>query len=62
MWTTDLTGYEAFEIDTRTDDMAQMGFPIKHYDAPLPCQCCSNHPSNGGNGVCNCTLGLPEIR
>ena len=29
---------------------------------PLSCQNCSNHPSNGGSGICHCTLGLPEIR
>ena len=24
-----------------------------------PCRTCGNHPMNGGNGFCNCTLGLP---
>ena len=24
---------------------------------PEPCKSCSNHPSNGGNGMCNCILG-----
>ena len=24
---------------------------------PPACKNCSNHPSNGGNGVCFCTLG-----
>ena len=24
---------------------------------PPACQNCPNHPSNGGNGNCNCTLG-----
>ena len=28
---------------------------------PDPCKNCSNHPSNGGSGICNCTLGLPKI-
>jgi hypothetical protein len=23
---------------------------------PYPCRTCLNHPSNGGNGICNCTL------
>lgn len=23
---------------------------------PIPCRGCSNHPSNGGSGICNCTL------
>lgn len=29
---------------------------------PTPCRYCSNHPSNGGSGVCHCTLGAMEIR
>ena len=24
---------------------------------PEPCRKCSNHPKNGGTGICNCTLG-----
>lgn len=24
---------------------------------PPACRHCSNHPSNGGSGICNCTLG-----
>lgn len=28
---------------------------------PEPCKKCSNHPSNGGSGICQCTLGLPTI-
>lgn len=28
---------------------------------PTPCIGCSNHPSNGGNGICNCILGLQTI-
>ena len=23
---------------------------------PYPCRTCSNHPSNGGSGICNCVL------
>ena len=23
---------------------------------PSACRTCPNHPSNGGNGICNCTL------
>lgn len=26
-----------------------------------PCKTCSNHPSNGGSGICSCILALPEI-
>ena len=28
---------------------------------PEACRNCSNHPSNGGSGICNCTLGQPKI-
>ena len=28
---------------------------------PEPCRNCSNHPSNGGSGICLCTLGLPKV-
>lgn len=26
-----------------------------------PCSNCLNHPSNGGSGICNCTLGGANI-
>ena len=28
-----------------------------HNFIPEPCRNCTNHPSNGGDGMCNCTLG-----
>ena len=28
---------------------------------PPSCRRCSNHPINGGSGVCWCVLGIPEI-
>lgn len=28
---------------------------------PPACKNCSNHPSNGGTGICNCILGTPQI-
>lgn len=31
------------------------------YEIPVPCRVCQNHPSNGGSGICHCTLGLPTI-
>ena len=30
-------------------------------ETPEACKNCPNHPSNGGSGICNCTLGLPKI-
>lgn len=28
---------------------------------PEACRSCSNHPSNGGSGMCHCTLGSPGV-
>ena len=28
-------------------------------DIPEPCKRCPNHPSNGGSGICLCTIGTP---
>ena len=28
---------------------------------PYACKTCPTHPSNGGDGICHCILGLPEI-
>ena len=30
-------------------------------DVPDPCKTCSNNPSNGGSGMCNCILGGSKI-
>ena len=35
---------------------------IETLDIPDACKSCSNHPSNGGSGICNCTLGTPEVK
>jgi len=34
---------------------------INYNDIPDPCKNCSNHPSNGGSGICHCILGQPKI-
>ena len=28
---------------------------------PEACRSCSNHPSNGGTGICHCTIGSPSV-
>ena len=28
---------------------------------PVACTGCSNHPKNGGSGICHCTLGQSQI-
>ena len=30
-------------------------------DVPIPCRTCSQHPYNGGSGICNCTLGMTPV-
>lgn len=30
----------------------------KYSSIPPSCRACSNHPSNGGSGICNCTAPL----
>ena len=30
-------------------------------NVPPSCRLCSNHPINGGSGICWCVLGIPEI-
>lgn len=34
---------------------------INYNDIPSPCKTCSTHPTNGGDGICNCTLGTQII-
>ena len=29
---------------------------------PDSCKTCSNHPSNGGSGICHCIMGIPQIK
>ena len=29
---------------------------------PEACRSCTNHPSNGGTGICHCTLGSPQVK
>lgn len=30
-------------------------------DIPEGCRHCSNHPINGGSGICHCIIGTPKI-
>ena len=34
---------------------------IETLHIPEACRSCSNHPSNGGSGICNCTLGMLQV-
>lgn len=35
--------------------------PVDINSIPEACRNCSNHPSNGGSGICNCILGNTPI-
>ncbi len=35
---------------------------IKTFLIPDACKSCSNHPSNGGSGICLCMLGTPQVK
>ena len=34
---------------------------IKRSFIPDACKYCSNHPLNGGSGICHCTLGIAPV-
>ena len=42
-------------------NMMEHLMPLGWEYIPDPCKTCSNHPNNGGSGICNCTLGSPVI-
>ena len=51
---------EKWQKDTTFDKPYKS--PFVYTDGiPDACKGCSNHPSNGGSGNCNCTLGTPPI-
>lgn len=35
---------------------------VKTFPIQDACKSCNNHPSNGGSGICNCTLGTPQVK
>lgn len=41
-------------IDWRQSNPSSSGIPES-------CRTCSNHPSNGGSGICHCVMGLPQV-
>lgn len=47
----------------RADDLILDEFRMLRDEPYIPpaCRSCPNHPSNGGTGICHCTLGLPQI-
>lgn len=35
--------------------------PIAIDGIPNACRTCSNHPSNGGSGICHCIMGITQL-
>lgn len=33
-----------------------------HTGIPSACRTCSNHPSNGGSGICHCIMGITPLK
>ena len=42
------------EVNNQSEYMTSIG---RDFDIPSVCRACSNHPINGGSGICHCTLG-----
>lgn len=49
------------QLDRLLEDYLKIAFTSNADYIPAACRSCSNHPSNGGSGICHCTLGLPTI-
>ena len=47
---------------TTVDEIYRIPYQLEATSAlnyvPEACKKCSNHPSNGGSGICHCTLGV----
>ena len=43
------------ELDRLSPVVKQLPYDMS--SIPRPCRTCSNHPINGGSGMCNCILG-----
>ena len=73
-WYYDLCKKFGIEVDGRevhdcfeekTNERRQSSMEKFNHEVPTlstPCRYCANHPSNGGNGICHCTLGTLEVR
>ena len=46
---------------TNNEESSQNSIWKSLNETPNACKNCPNHPSNGGSGFCNCTLGQPKI-
>lgn len=59
----DSTYNKGFVDGVQTVIAPETTFAVADYATFIPdsCKACSNHPSNGGSGFCNCTLGLNTV-
>ena len=48
-------------VDTPISIEINPNYIIPQYWIPDSCKSCPNHPLNGGNGICHCILGTPQI-
>ena len=55
-----LSGWSDFMSKKLRDENAEYA-KKNDFCVPDPCKHCSNHPSNGGSGICHCTLGGQRI-
>lgn len=48
---------------TYIDESKIKSWSTKSWSTNIPPGCihCSNHPSNGGSGICHCTIGIQTI-
>lgn len=50
-------------IITGSYNIVDITNPInQQFYIPDACKTCSKHPSNGGDGICNCTLGTIPVK
>ncbi len=61
-WTNN-SNYEVQKITDITWPPTTKEFPknVVIDDIPEGCKHCSNHPINGGSGICHCIIGAPKI-
>ena len=54
-------GLQEYITTSGNEESSQNNIGKNLSETPDACKNCSNHPSNGGSGVCNCILGLPVV-
>lgn len=53
---------EIKELNKKLDLLLEEQSKNSHnLNIPAACQNCSNHPINGGSGICHCILGMQNI-